>query len=138
MKKKSLKNLALLGLVGGILAVDQAQAASTPTGTAAPSSVSANNELISEQDLLKELNDEGKKTYNSLDAEGKLLARKVASQICTGYNDCKGLNRCRTEKNDCKGQGACKGQSDCSVDDKNDAVKLVADKMAKKRAQAQK
>ncbi|MGK5594586.1 MAG: hypothetical protein ACSNEK_04425 [Parachlamydiaceae bacterium] len=139
MKKQPLKSLALLGLVGGLLAIDRVEATQaileTTTST---SSVNTNQELMSEEELLKELNDEGKRTYNSLDAEGKLLARKVASQICSSYNECKGLNRCRTEKNACKGQGSCKGQSTCSIDDKNDAVKLVADKMAKKRAQAQK
>ncbi|KAF3362626.1 hypothetical protein PHSC3_000865 [Chlamydiales bacterium STE3] len=139
MKKKSLKNLALLGLVGGLLSVEQAQAVTPP-----PSSNSAsdaitgliNGRVIPEEELLKELNAEGKKTYTSLDAEGKLLARRVASQYCSGFNECAGLNRCKTEKNSCQGQGSCKGQSTCSVDDKNEAVKLVADKMAKKRAKA--
>ncbi len=91
-----------------------------------------------EDELLLELNDKGTALYNSLDAEGKALALIVASQRCNGTNTCSGLNACQTEKNKCAGQGACKGQSKCAFSDKNLAVKVVADKLAKKRAEANK
>ncbi|MBA3815209.1 MAG: hypothetical protein H0X29_01555 [Parachlamydiaceae bacterium] len=90
----------------------------------------------SEDELLLELNDQGLATYNALDSEGKALARLVASQRCDHTNTCQGLNACQTEKNKCAGQGDCKGQGKCAFSDKNLAVKTVADKLAKKRAEA--
>jgi hypothetical protein len=92
--------------------------------------------LMTEQELLLELNDEGIKLYKSLDDEGKELARFVASQRCQNSNKCKGLNACQTAKNACAGKGACKGQGKCAFSDKNLAVKVVATKMAEKRAKA--
>lgn len=89
--------------------------------------------LLTEDELLLELNDEATKQYNALSPEGKALAREVASQRCNGTNECKGLNACQTEHNKCAGQGACKGQSKCAFSDKNLAVKVVAKKMADKR-----
>lgn len=89
--------------------------------------------LMTEDELLLELNDEATKLYNSLSPEGKALAREVASQRCNGTNDCKGLNACQTEHNKCAGQGSCKGTSKCAFSDKNLAVKVVAKKMAEKR-----
>ena len=41
----------------------------------------------------------GEALYNSLNAEGKALARQVASQRCNGTNECRGLNACQTETN---------------------------------------
>lgn len=90
--------------------------------------------LMTEQELLLELNADGVKMYNSLDDQGKALARRVASMMCAGTNECKGLNGCMTDKNSCAGKGACKGQGKCAISDKNLAVKLVYDKMAGKRA----
>jgi hypothetical protein len=92
--------------------------------------------LMTEEELFLELNDQGKALYNRLDAEGKALALKVASQRCDHTNECAGLNGCETEKNSCEGKGACKGQGKCAIADKNLAVKLVFEKMAKKRAKA--
>lgn len=92
--------------------------------------------VYTEDELLLELNDEGTKLYNSLTPEGKALARLVASQRCDHTNECAGLNACQSDKNKCAGQGACKGQGKCAFSDKNMAVKVVADKMAKKRAEA--
>ncbi len=92
--------------------------------------------LLTEDELLLQLNDEGIKQYNSLSPEGKKLALKVASAMCQGTNECKGLNACKTDQNDCAGKGKCKGQGKCSISDKNLAVKLVAKKMAEKRAGA--
>lgn len=91
--------------------------------------------LMTEQELLLELNADGAKMYNSLDDQGKALARRVASMMCAGTNECKGLNGCMTDKNTCAGKGACKGQGKCAISDKNLAVKLVYDKMAAKRAE---
>lgn len=92
--------------------------------------------LMTEDELMLELNDDGVKLYNSLTPEGKALARDVASQRCNGTNQCAGLNACETKTNSCAGKGKCKGTSKCAFADKNLAVKVVADKMAKKRAEA--
>lgn len=92
--------------------------------------------LMTEDELLLELNDQGTALYNSLNTEGKALARLVASQRCQDTNECKGLNACQTDKNTCAGQGECKGKGKCALSDKNVAVKLVVDKMEKKRADA--
>lgn len=90
--------------------------------------------LMTEQELLIELNTDGVRMYNSLDDEGKALARRVASMMCQGTNECKGLNGCMTDKNTCAGKGDCRGKGKCALSDKNLAVKLVYDKMAAKRA----
>ncbi|GAB4233280.1 MAG: hypothetical protein Tsb0021_12210 [Chlamydiales bacterium] len=94
--------------------------------------------LMTEQELLTQLNYKTRRLYMSLDSEGKLLARKVASARCDGTNECKELNACRTDDNKCAGEGECKGQGKCAFADKNLAVKLVAKKMAKKRQEASK
>lgn len=87
--------------------------------------------VMSEDELLIELNEEGEEIYNSLDSKGKALAREVASQRCNGMNNCAGLNACRTDKNNCAGQGSCKGLSKCGFSDKNLAVKVAAMKIKK-------
>lgn len=91
--------------------------------------------LVTEDELVGNLNAKGLKLYLGLDEEGKLLARKVASQLCNGTNDCKGLNACKTDNNDCAGQGSCRGKSKCAIGDKNLAVKLAAKHMAEKRGE---
>lgn len=90
--------------------------------------------LMTEEELLLELNQAGADLYYQLTPAGKRLARIVASQRCDGRNPCKGLNACRTDKNDCAGQGACRGQGKCSTSDKNLAIKLVTKKLATERA----
>lgn len=92
--------------------------------------------LMTEDELLLEMNDAGVKQYKALSPEGQALARKLASQRCAGTNDCKGENACKTEKNSCAGKGGCKGTTKCALSDKNLAVKLAADKMAAKRNEA--
>jgi hypothetical protein len=137
MKKRDLKKLALMGLMSGLTFHLPVHAADDK---AEYSTVDADEEgnrgyfLMSEDDLLLELNKEGTETYNKLSPEGKALARKVASQRCNGTNECKGLNACKTDSNDCAGKGSCKGKSKCAFSDKNLAVKVVAEKMAAKRS----
>jgi hypothetical protein len=109
---------------------------STSTSDADANAQNMSYHLWSEKELLEQLNDEGVKLYNSLDSEGKLMARKVASNMCNGTNECSGLNACKTDKNDCAGKGTCKGTGKCALADKNLAVKLVVKKMAAKRANA--
>lgn len=152
MKNKRMKELALLGLASGLL-INTPAVAAAPTNTkASPNNTSTNSKssqtsdqddpnkgnlgyrLMTEDDLLLELTDEGAKQYNSLSPEGKALARFVASQRCNGSNECKGLNACQTDTNKCAGQGKCKGTSKCAFSDKNLAVKVVAKKMAEKRS----
>lgn len=165
MNKINFKNLVLLGLASGFaisgqkgettenfFVKDQFQgflahkcggssASSTP-GSDDSADVNNNGNLnyhlMTEDELLIELSAEGKKQYDSLSPEGKALARYVASQRCMSTNKCKGLNACATDKNDCAGKGECKGKGKCAVADKNLAVKLVSDKMAQKRENANK
>ena len=89
---------------------------------------------MTEGDLLSQLNDEGKAIYRGLDAEGRSLALKLASQDCKAKNDCKGLNACNGATNDCAGRGSCKGTSPAPFKNKTDAVKIAAQKIAEKRA----
>lgn len=146
MKKNSLKKLAFLGLASGLLAAQQADAKQIKE---AVSYLAANSQsipddpngnlgyhLMTEDELLLELNEEGTNLYKSLSPEGKQLAREVASMRCNGTNKCEGLNACRTDDNECAGKGSCEGKGKCAISDKNFAVKLVAEKMAKKRANA--
>lgn len=95
---------------------------------------SSTQTMMTEDELMSKLNDQGKAMFRSLSPEGKALALKLAGQSCKGHNDCKGLNSCKSDKNACAGQGGCKGQSQCSFKDKNMAVKVAAKKMAEKRA----
>lgn len=96
----------------------------------------ATTQLMTEDQLKSLLNEQGKQTYNSLDAEGKAQALKLASRSCKGTNDCKGQNSCKTENNSCAGKGNCAGTSACSFKDKNMAVKVAAQNQAAKRDQA--
>lgn len=161
MQKKDFRKLALLGLSSGILISNTAIAQETSTTTKKPATAETkatksadksssstttqeddpndgnmNYHLMSEDELILELDAKGLAMYRALDPEGKLLARKVASAMCNGTNECKGLNACQTDKNACAGKGSCKGTGKCALADKNLAVKLVSDKMAQKRAQA--
>lgn len=99
-----------------------------------PNDGNLNYHLMTEQELLLELNEEGVKKYNSLSKEGKALAIKVASASCDHTNECNHLNACQTDKNPCAGKGPCAAQGKCSISDKNLAVKLVYDKMNEKRS----
>ncbi len=147
MKKRqpTLKQLMLSGIAGGLLLTQLAVAADksdspkkkTLMDLAAATDGNISYHLMSEEELLLQLNDEGTKIYNTLSPEGKELARSVASRSCNGTNECKGLNACASDKNKCLGQGECKGQTKCSISDKNLAVKLVAKKMQEKRLDAQ-
>lgn len=156
MKNRDLRKLALLGLTSGIvltqslgandnskIQISSLLAANTSKTDDSKSKIEpdANDSnlgyhLMSEDELLLELNADGQRLYKSLDPAGKELARKAASVRCNGSNECKGLNACKTDKNDCAGKGSCQGQGKCSFSDKNLAVKLVYEKMANKRAAA--
>ncbi len=43
-------------------------------------------------------------------AAGPAAAAKIDLVHCSGLNQCKGHNDCKTATNECKGHGACKGQ----------------------------
>lgn len=143
MKKKSLKKLAFLGVATGLLLTRQAEAkdsdqtpkpsSSTKDEARDPNGGNLGYHLMTEDDLLLELNDEGIALYNSLNAEGKALTLEVASSRCNEANVCKGLNACKTDTNECAGMGTCKHSGKCAISDKNLAVKLVAEKMKRKR-----
>ena len=89
--------------------------------------------LLTEKELMLELNAEGIKMYNSLTPEGKATVLRVASARCGNSNECAGLNACQTAKNECAGKGSCKGQGKCALADKNLAVKIVYNKLMKEK-----
>lgn len=88
---------------------------------------------LTEEELIQQLNQEGRNLYNSLNNDGKALALQLANQTCAGHNDCKGLNSCSGDENSCAGEGGCKGQSKCSFHDKNLAVQVAAKHMEEQR-----
>lgn len=135
MRKVNFKKLALLGLTGGAFLTTQLSAGQYDSYTAdSDTKQDASDQKMTENELMSKLNAEGKKTYQSMDSEGKALALKLANQSCAGKNDCKGLNSCKTDKNTCAGNGSCKGTSKGPFTDKNMAVKVAAKKMAEKRS----
>jgi hypothetical protein len=147
MKKCDFKKLVMTGLIGGLIAVQHGEAQAenatkdeskdTAKGKAYdPNDSNLNYHLMSEDELLLELSPEGIAMYKTLDPEGKTLVRQVASMRCAGTNLCAGLNACKSDKNECAGKSDCRGKGICGLSDKNLAVKLVRDKMAKKRAEA--
>ncbi len=80
------------------------------------------------------LDDNGKKTFDAMDAEGKALAMKVFYESAPGKNLCAGLNACsQPGKNACAGKGSCQGQSQKKFTDPNMAVNVVSDHMTLKR-----
>lgn len=148
MDPKDLKRLAFSGLCTGVLAASclTAAQASSPAKSDSSSLLKAMESaeggnygyhILTEDELMLELSPEGAKLYNSLTPEGKRLALLVASARCEGQNECKYLNGCKTATNECAGKSdKCKGTGKCAVATKDLAVKLVADKMARKRAEA--
>ncbi|SCA64145.1 hypothetical protein SCG7086_CG_00030 [Chlamydiales bacterium SCGC AG-110-P3] len=130
MKKKStqLKSLAMLGLSTGLIFGCQSTDASAGNSNQAEQAA-----LMTETELLSQLNAESTALYNALDAEGKELARELASQQCAGKNKCGGLNSCADDNNACAGQGGCGGQSKGPFTDKNLAVKVAAKHMKEQR-----
>lgn len=146
MKKNETKQLALRGILSAFITLnatlcsdeksDAARIQEYGVTTAVSERGNMGYHLMTEDELMLELSAEGAALYNSLDQNGKDLARYVASQRCMGSNACKGLNACGTPEHSCMGKGKCKGTGKCAVADKNMAVKLVADKMAEKRKQA--
>ena len=141
MKKISFKKLALLGIASGLCATLDIHAIDTKPATKEETDPNAGNlgyHLMTEDEFLLELNDEGYNLYMGLTPEGKALAREVASSRCNGTNKCKGLNACATSSNACAGQGSCEGKGKCGISDKNLAVKLAAKKMGDKRVQISK
>lgn len=142
MKKKKLAHLAFMGMTSGLLITSHLHAAnpksleSSSEQSKDPNDGNLGYHLMTEEELLLELTPEGMAMYNSLPPEGKALALQVASTRCGGSNFCMYLNACKTDKNDCAGKGECKGTGKCGLSDKNLAVKLVRDKLAKKRNDA--
>lgn len=145
MKKRELKHLALVGLTSGLMLTNNQVEGKSDSNNSSRSSSDASDKndpndsnigyhLLTEDELLLELSDDGAKMFNSLSPEGKQLALQVASMRCNATNSCSGLNACATDKNDCAGKGSCKGKGKCAISDKNLAVKLVYNKMADKRA----
>lgn len=92
-------------------------------------------QLMTEDQLMSQLNEQSKQMYRSMDPEGKALAIKLASRSCKGTNDCKGQGSCKTSDHSCAGKNSCAGTSKCSFKDKNLAVKVAYQKQSEKRMQ---
>lgn len=140
MKKNDFKKIALLGLSGGLflsgaLHADSSKEENTSENVD-PADGNLGYHVMTEDELLLQLNPKGIAMYKALTPEGKGLALLVASMRCAGTNQCKGLNACDQEQNKCAGKGDCKGKGKCGFSDKNLAVKIVSEKMAQKRAEA--
>lgn len=142
-KNKSLKGLMLTGIAAGLCfsnpltSAEKQEKSETLMDLAAKTGGNVTYHLMTEDELLLQLDSEGTKVYNSLSPEGKKLALETASRTCAGFNSCKGLNACAGEHNKCAGKGTCKGTSICGISDPNLAVKLAAKKMEEKRLEAQ-
>lgn len=151
MERHHWKKLALLGMTSGLMLSNSLSAkeeSSSKTSEKAdvkksdvkkydPNDGNMNYHMMTEDELLLELNDKGAKMYRELSPEGKALALSVASVMCNASNPCKNLNACQTDEHECAGKGECKGKGKCAFSDKNLAVKVVYDKiMAQKRANA--
>jgi hypothetical protein len=113
-----------------------ASSSSSYSSDSDPNSGNLGYHLMTEDELMLELNDSGVKQFQSLSPEGKALALKLASQRCNASNSCKGQNACKTDNNDCAGKGDCKGKSKCAFSDKNLAVQIASKLMAEKRTQS--
>jgi len=132
MKKHNFKKLALLGLSTGLLIISHSTINAADASKIAEAPAEVENDgypKMSEQELKALLDAKTLKMYNEMSPKEKELAIDVASQICSGNNECKGLNSCNTDKNDCAGKGSCKGQTKCAIADKNLAVKLAHDRI---------
>lgn len=142
-KKANLTKLAMLGMTSGALTA--APDVSTPQNNAKSIAVATDAKvsffspqkeppkMMTEQELMPLLGLDARAAYITMDAEGRALALKLASQACNGHNDCKGLNSCAERYNTCAGFGTCKGTSPGPFDDKNMAVETAAKYMRDKR-----
>jgi hypothetical protein len=147
MKNKEFTKIALMGLASGLLISNELSAAGIMyrphsqtrlmlvAEALNPAEGNLGYHVMTEEELLLELNTEGAKDYENLTPEGKRLARVVASQRCNGTNECANLASCKTDKHECAGKNTCKGTTICAIGDKNLAIRLVKNKMAMKREQ---
>lgn len=124
MGKMKLCSLAAFALIAGSSA---AQAADCRPPSASQS-----------QTLLNQLDDDHQDTYRGMSCEGQNLAMKLSQQSCKGRNSCAGQNACAGANNSCAGKGSCKGTSSKPFEDKNKAVDVAQQVMAKKRMQSMK
>lgn len=140
-KKATLAKLAMLGMTSGTLTatpyvhthhkfiadeIDVDERSTFPIKKAHP-------EMMTEHELMPLLSVESRAIYITMDAEGRALALKLASQTCHGQNECRGQNSCAEQNNSCAGSGTCKGTSPGPFDDKNMAVETAAMCMKAKR-----
>lgn len=127
MKKHNFKKLAAFGLLSGATL----GLIGCETNVNKTHSQMESGHLMTDSELMSQLNPETKRIFQDLNPEGKKLALQLASQECKGKNACKGLNACKTTQNSCSGKGGCKGTSPGPFTDKNEAVKVA--EMAQKR-----
>lgn len=138
MQKKMLAGLAT-GVLLAQLSLNASDASDYPSlmQLAAETGGNITYRLMTKDEIMLELTNDGAKLFESLSPEGQELALKIASRSCDGTNECKGQNACRTKDNDCAGKGKCKGTTKCAVSDKNLAVRIAANVMAEKRQNLQ-
>jgi hypothetical protein len=154
MNKKELTRLAMIGATAGII-LSQAAFAETAgipakatllsAGCAKCAAATADKEkndqpkkIQNGEELVNKLNANGKEIYEKLDQQHRDLALKLANQDCNGKNECKGMGGCNSAEK--SGKNECKGMSKCNafIKDPNFAVKVAAQKMLEKRANATK
>jgi hypothetical protein len=137
--KKNLHKKMMAGLSAGILLTHISLHASDAKDfpnlmqLAAETGGNITYRLMTKDEIMLELTNDGAKQFEALSPEGQQLALKIASRSCDGTNDCKGQNACRTKDNDCAGKGKCKGTTKCAISDKSLAVRLASQIMAEKR-----
>ncbi len=125
MKKQNLATLAVIGVGAGLLLggcqqhEKQAPAKNGANGKAPAEEAGADMQAFSSS-----LSPEGKKKFEELDAQHKMMAVEMANQECNGKNKCAGLGGCATADNACAGSNSCKGKGGAPVKDPNKAVEV--------------
>lgn len=157
MKHIHLKKLAVFGIVSGLIAASQSHMIAVEIqGILAKSNDdryklyinSRNNkvmadqgytsefgQMLTEDQLLSQLNEHGKLLYDKMSPESKTLAIKLASRTCKGTNECKGQGSCSSNDHSCAGKNTCYGMSQCNFKDKNIALKVAQKLQTEKRLQ---
>jgi hypothetical protein len=130
MKGKDLTTLALMGLTSGLMMSCQGE---NGTKDAPETKLQQTQMSPDEQAFYRQLNAWGKKNFERMNSEQRLMVMKAAKAGCHGRNDCKGLGNCKTDKNSCAGNNDCKGEGGCAASP-NKAVELVKKQMESKRS----
>ncbi|MCH9627530.1 MAG: hypothetical protein S4CHLAM2_11710 [Chlamydiales bacterium] len=125
MKKQNLATLAVIGVGAGLLLGGcQKHEKQTPAKNGGNGKAPAEEAGADMQAFSSSLSPEGKKKFEALDAQHKMMAVEMANQECNGKNKCAGLGGCGTPDNSCAGKNSCKGHGGPPVKDPNEAVEV--------------